>query len=231
LLWFYLWKYAYTLNKIGDAIYLTMNHTFLTIVMVAALLFTTGIVPMVFEGHQAATAYPMEKRGEYGHGMMKPGHYAAGTIASIQNDESGNPAWIVSGHWKASISEGKAGEYGNQTSAASNTTSVMGQDMSNKVVKFASSFDMVMTNGSALHEHQIYNFTLTGMSMPNNTTTIYNGTGTVTMRDGPVPDVPMSATVMDGNVISLWLDPSLIDNHFGDTPIYGTVTKAVSIMK
>ena len=72
---------------------------------------------MVFEGHQAATAYPMEKRGEYGHGMMKPGHYAAGTIASIQNDESGNPAWIVSGHWKASISEGKAGEYGNQTSA------------------------------------------------------------------------------------------------------------------
>ena len=33
------------------------------------------------------------------------------------------------------------------------------------------------------------------------------------MRDGPVPDVPMSATVMDGNVISLWLDPSLIDNH------------------
>ena len=25
--------------------------------------------------------------------------------------------------------------------------------------------------------------------------------------------------------------PSLIDNHFGDTPIYGTVTKAVSIMK
>jgi hypothetical protein len=110
-------------------------------------------------------------------------------------------------------------------------SSALGQDMSNEVAEFASSFDMVRTNGSALHEHQIYNFTLTEMSMPNNTTTIYNGTGTVTMRDGPVPDVPMSTTVMDGNVISLWLDPSLIDNHFGDTPIYGTVTKAISIMK
>lgn len=186
---------------------------------------------MIFEGNQAATAYPMEMRDDYGHDMMKPGQYAAGTIASIQNDESGNPAWIVSGHWKAGLTEGKAGEYGNQMSPPSNSTSTMGQDMSNKVAKFVSSFDMVRTNGSALHQHQIYNFTLTGMSMPNNTTMTYNGTGTITMREGPVHDVPMSATVMEGDVISLWLDPSKIDNHFGDNPIYGTVTKAVQIMK
>ena len=51
------------------------------------------------------------------------------------------------------------------------------------------------------------------------------------MREGPVLDVPMSATVMEGNIISLWLDPSMLDNHFGDTPIYGIVTKAVHIMK
>jgi hypothetical protein len=208
-----------------------MNHNLLVTVVGAALLFTTGIVPMIFEGNQAATAYPMEMRDDYGHDMMKPGQYAAGTIASIQNDESGNPAWIVSGHWKAGLTEGKAGEYGNQMSPPSNSTSTMGQDMSNKVAKFVSSFDMVRTNGSALHQHQIYNFTLTGMSMPNNTTMTYNGTGTITMREGPVHDVPMSATVMEGDVISLWLDPSKIDNHFGDTPIYGTVTKAVQIMK
>ena len=211
--------------------YFTMNHNLLATVVGAALLLTTGIVPMIFEGNQAATAYPMEKRGDYSHGMMKPGQYAAGTIASIQNDESGIPAWIVSGHWKASLTEGKAGEYGNQTSPPSNSTSAMGQDMSNKVAKFVSSFDMVMTNGSALHEHQIYNFTLTGMSMPNNTTMTYNGTGTITMREGPVHDVSMSATVMEGEAISLWIDPTKIDNHFGDTPIYGTVTKAVDIMK
>src|SRR5918995_2624818 len=206
--------------------YFTMNHNLLATVVGAALLLTTGIVPMIFEGNQAATAYPMEKRGDYSHGMMKPGQYAAGTIASIQNDESGIPAWIVSGHWKASLTEGKAGEYGNQTSPPSNSTSAMGQDMSNKVAKFGASIDMVRTNGSALHQHQIDNFTLTGVSMPNNTTVIYNGTATITMREGPVHDVPISATVMEGNVISLWLDPSMLDNHFGDTPIYGTVTKA-----
>ena len=60
----------------------------------------------------------MEKRGDYGHGMMKPGQYAAGTLASIQNDEGGNLSWIVPRHWKASLTEGKAEEYANQSSPA-----------------------------------------------------------------------------------------------------------------
>ena len=209
-----------------------MNRTLLATVMGAALLVTTGIVPMIFEGNQAVIGYQMDKRDDHGYGMMmKTGQYAAGTIASIQNDESGNPAWILSGYWKASLTEGKAGEYGNQTSPPSNSTSAMDQNMSNKVAKFGASIDMVRTNGSALHQHKIDNFTLTGMSMPNNTTMIYNGTVTITMREGPVHDVPISATVMEGNIISLWLNPSMLDNHFGDTPIYGIVTKAVHIMK
>jgi len=36
-------------------------------------------------------------------GMKQPGQYAAGTIASLQNDKNGKPAWIVSGFWKASL--------------------------------------------------------------------------------------------------------------------------------
>lgn len=218
------------LDKTVITTYLTMNRSLSATVMGAALLVTTGIVPMIFEGNQAVIGYQMDKRGDHGYGMMKPGQYAGGTIASIQNDEGRNPAWILSGYWKASLTEG-SGEYGNQMSPPSNSTSAMEQDMSNKVAKFGASIDMVRTNGSALHQHKIDNFTLTGISMPNNTTMIYNGTVTITMREGPVQDVPISATVMDGNVISLWLDPSMIDNHFGDTPIYGIVTKAVYIMK
>jgi hypothetical protein len=90
---------------------------------------------------------------------------------------------------------------------------------------------MVMTNGSAMHKHQIYNFTLTNMSMPDNTTMIYNGTATITMKDGPVPNVPINATVKEGNVLSIWIDPSKVNNHFGDTPIYGTVVKAIEVKK
>lgn len=209
-----------------------MKHNQIVIVIAAALL-TTGIGFILMtspnEGNQAA-AYPMDQRGDHRYGMMKPGHYAAGTIASIQNDENGNPAWIVTGYWKASLTEDETGEYGNQSSSASNSTSVMGEDMS-KNGKFVASFDMVRTNGSALHQHQIDNFTLTEMSMPDNNTAVFNGTSTVTMKDGPVSNVPTSVTDMGNNVVSIYLDPTAVNNHFGDTPIYGTITKSVQIIK
>jgi hypothetical protein len=181
------------------------------------------------EGDQAV-AYPMDRKGDYSYGMMKPGHYAAGTISSIQNDESGNPSWILSGYWKASLTEGASRENGNQSSSASNSTSAMGDDM-RKNGKFVASFDMVMTNGSALHQHQLDNFTLTEISMPDNNTAVFNGTSTITMKDGPISNVPTSVTAMGNNVVSIYLDPSVINNHFGDTPIYGTITKSVEIIK
>jgi len=137
---------------------------------------------------------------------------------------------VLSGYWKASVTEDETGENGNQSSSASNSTSAMGKDMS-KNGQFVASFDMVRTNGSALHQHQIDNFTLTEISMPNNNTAVFNGTSTVTMKDGPVSKVPTSVTGMDDNVVSIYLDPSAVNNHFGDTPIYGTITKAVQIRK
>ena len=104
------------------------------------------------------------------------------------------------------------------------------KDMS-KNGQFVAQFDMVRTNGSALHQHQIDNFKLTGMSMPDNNTKVFNGTSTITLKDGPVSNVPTSVTDMGNNVVSIYLDPVAVSNHFGDTPIYGTITKSVQIIK
>ena len=90
---------------------------------------------------------------------------------------------------------------------------------------------MVMINGSAMHNHEIYDFKLTGISMPNNTTSVSNGTATITMRQGPVPDVPVSIKAMDNNVLSIWVDPTKIENHFGNTPIFGTIEKLLKVEK
>lgn len=90
---------------------------------------------------------------------------------------------------------------------------------------------MVMTNGSALHDHEIYDFKLTNMTMPNNTTTVYNGTATITMRQGPVTNVPVSIKSMESNAISIWADPAMINNHFGNTPIFGTIEKLLKVEK
>ena len=180
----------------------------------------------------SAMAYPQQKQGYSHHNkmMMQPGLYAFGTIASLQNDENGNPTWIVSGLWKGSLSmDNKTqGEGGNQTSNTANATIATG-GLPNAT--FHSKFNMVMTNGSALHDHEIYDFRPTDMSMPNNSTTVYNGTATITMREGPVPNVPVSIRSMDNNVISIWADPTRINNHFGNTPIFGIIQKLLTVEK
>jgi hypothetical protein len=179
----------------------------------------------------SAMAYPQQKQGYSHHDkMMKPGLYAFGTIASLQNDENGNPTWIVSGLWEGSLSMDNKiqGGGGNQTSTTANATIATG---SLPNATFHSKINMVMTNGSAMHDHEIYDFTLADMSIPNNSTTVYNGTATITMREGPVPDVPVSIKMMDNNAVSIWVDPTKINNHFGNTPIFGTIVKLLKVEK
>jgi hypothetical protein len=55
--------------------------------------------------------------------------------------------------------------------------------------------------------------------------TKYNGTATVVMKGTPIHNVPISINIM-GHVVSLWIDPSKVMNHFGNTPIYRFVRSA-----
>jgi hypothetical protein len=176
-----------------------------------------------------AIAYPQQKQSYSPHNkMMQPGLYAFGTIASLQNDENGNPTWIVSGLWEGSLSNKTQGGEGNQSTATANASTVT-SNLPNATLR--SKFNMVMTNGSAMHDHEVYDFTLADISMPDNSTIVYNGTATITMRQGPVPDVPISIKAMDNNAISIWVDPTKINNHFGNTPIFGTIAKLINVEK
>jgi len=81
---------------------------------------------------------------------------------------------------------------------------------------------MVMLNGSAMHKHRISNFSLTDATTQDKTST-YKGTVTITMKDGPVTEVPVEIKVMDNHVVAISLDGAKTNNHFGNTPIYGTI--------
>ena len=194
-----------------------MQTNLLTVLFIAsAALLVSGAIQNSIMAYQ----YSQQKQGYSHHDkMMKPGSYAFGTIASLQNDENGNPTWIVSGHYEASLSMNN-----NKTQDGAATGSLPNATLNSK-------FNMVMTNGSAMHDHRIYDFTLTNMSMPNNSTTVFNGTATITMRQGPVPDVPLSIKAMEDNVVSIWVDPTKIQNHFGNTPIFGTIEKLIEVEK
>ncbi|MDW0282175.1 MAG: hypothetical protein QN720_06705 [Nitrososphaeraceae archaeon] len=190
-----------------------MKKTLTISLIVSAAILVSGII------QNNAIAYPQQKQGySYDDKMMKPGSYAFGTIASLQNDENGNPIWIVSGLYKASLSMNNKTQGGAATGSLPNAT-------------VDSKFNMVMTNGSAMHDHEIYDFTLTDMSMPNNSTAVFNGTATITMRQGPVPDVPVSIKAMENNAVSIWVEPTKIQNHFGNTPIFGTIEKLLEVEK
>ena len=126
-----------------------------------------------------------------------------GSLTSLQNDVTDNSTqWIVSGVFKMDNVNNTA------TSAAPTT--------------FNASFYMMKTDGTSPHKHQIYDLELIGQPSINGNSTVYNGTSTVTMEDGPVQDVPTRIALLDGNAISIWADPSKVNNHFGNTQIYGT---------
>ncbi len=117
--------------------------------------------------------------------------YGYGPIASINKD------WILAGNYMG---------YGNPSNLSDSG--------------FHATFSMVMKNGTAYHTHQISNATIDDVRMDRNNT-IMQGSVTVTMTDGPVSNVSTTWTIYNNNTLAISMDQSKINDHFGDTPIYG----------
>ncbi|MFL6484771.1 MAG: hypothetical protein ACJ70Z_08680 [Nitrososphaera sp.] len=148
-------------------------------------------------------------------------NHKLGTISSIQNDEQGQPAWTVGGQWIMEM----ASQNGTSTS---NTTGAIGN-----IADFHAMLQMVRLNGSAMHSHEISNFTQTAdptFDSSTNSTTI-TGTVTITMREGPVPNVPITIQIAQDKVIAITPDAATLENHFGNTPIYGIVVSPEMIQE
>ena len=201
---------------------------------IMGLVISTIVVLASATASENSMAYPQKESYNYEpHEVMKPGEYAAGTVSSIQNDENSNSTWVVSGVWKGSLIMDKSKE-DIQNNNATNSTSAMTTLITTAklpTASFEAVFNMIMTNGSAVHKHSIYDFILTEMTMPDNKTLVFNGTATITMKNVPVQSIPISIKILSGNIISIWTDPTKLNNHFGDTPIFGTVMKDVIIKK
>jgi hypothetical protein len=121
-----------------------------------------------------------------------------GSITSIQDDNpDDNTEWIVGGVYRM--------ENLNSTSPT-----------------FNASFYMIKTDGNASHTHDVYDFVLAGEPVSNGNYTIFDGTSTVTLREGPITEVPTTITLLGDTGVSILFDPAKTNNHFGNSPIYGT---------
>ena len=144
-------------------------------------------------------------------------NFSFGPIASIQNDESGQPAWVVLGLWRSNLLSF------NETAATTTTAGNSDGNSSNLAAAiFNANLRMIRLNGSGAHTHVITNFVLSNVSSNENGTMTYSGNSTISMPQGPIVDVSTIIKV-SGEIISIFPDPSKVNDHFGDTPIYGAV--------
>jgi hypothetical protein len=121
-----------------------------------------------------------------------------GTISSIQNGPDGKPAWKVSGTWNLI-------------------------NLSSKFPTFNASFDMMKLDGSSKHKHTVTatitsaDFKVAGKS----STRTYGGTATISMKEGPISNVPIVIKQSSDGNMSIMPDPIKTKGHFGNTPIQG----------
>jgi len=123
-----------------------------------------------------------------------------GGITSLQKDSSDNATtWILGGVYRM-------------------------ENLSSEAPTFNASFYMVKTDGNSSHSHDIYDLVLNTPIIDNTISNLthINGTTTVTMKDGPITNVPINITILGDSAISIWINPSKVNNHFGDSPVYGT---------
>jgi hypothetical protein len=115
------------------------------------------------------------------------------------NGNTTEPAWIISGVYKFT-------------------------DVNASSPAFNATFYMINLDGTAEHTHSIYDLKLSGDPVidSNSNSTTYNGTTTVTLKDGPVSNIPTQISLLDDSAIAITVEGNLTNKHFGSTPIYGT---------
>jgi hypothetical protein len=96
---------------------------------------------------------------------------------------------------------------------------------------------MTKLDGTMKHRHEVTTIDMSNGTMTGNPTSSanseFNGTATVSLDKGSiVRDVPIDIKIMYGGkgfgIMRLWIDPSKVSNHFGNTLIYGTARGPIS---
>jgi len=156
---------------------------------------------IVFTGLLLAMASPLSNNNAFAAVTNKPNStILKGSLSSIQDDGKGHRTWVITGVFKLS----------NYASTSKIPPT------------FGATFYMVKLHGNSSHTHTISDFKMIGAPITSNNSTIIKGNSTITMEGGPVKEVPTTLRIYDKSTISVKLDESKVNNHFGDTRIYGT---------
>jgi hypothetical protein len=155
--------------------------------------------------------------------------HAGGVFTSLQVDTN-NKTWITTGNWDLSSGPSRA-------------------NLSNSTVNFNATIVSRGTDNSNEHEHKISEFKLLNSSFNSGSEGsefFFNGTGSIETDVGLYTDVPISIKISDeapaiisidtqtneikpqwipgGGTVGVLIDEK-IDDHFGNTSVYGSVRR------
>jgi hypothetical protein len=162
---------------------------------------TMSSTPITGADNETGIGEPLPSPTEMNATMLR------GEIGSIQSAQQGAFSWSTAGEWMMQLNGPLTGR------------------ADPRIASFNATIHMVRLDGNVLHEHKIYNFSQSSVTHLGDDSTTFNGTVTVTLREGPVENVASYIQIL-GDSIAIWIDPRAVDNHFGPTPIHGMVLPA-----
>jgi len=95
---------------------------------------------------------------------------------------------------------------GNWRLKISNDTSIQNNQSSDV---FNAAIEMVKPDGTTRHTHTMTDFVVLNVSHPDNNSTLYNGTSTISLQAGPATDIPTTLQKSNDKVIIINIDPEV----------------------
>ena len=140
-------------------------------------------------------------------------NYVYGPLIGVTTNDTGEVDWVIAGTWRSSLT--------NHTDSNSITNNT--QD-NQAYGRFVAAIEMIKPDGTGRHTHTLTDFVVNSTSQDDqNNSTIYNGTSTISLHEGPAVDIPTIVQKSNNNnVFKIFIDPESVDYHFGKlSQIYG----------
>ena len=165
---------------------------------------------------------------------QKGGMASNQNVSSVSNSATTSQDNILGGKWKIDVVNGHV-EFFNSNMTMIKST---GTDMHDHLIKFKSDDPdtLLLPNNTAVInpnsatgeiaalDSSLSDKNITSVSRTDGNVVTFSGVADI-LTNGVIEwrDVPTTASIFNGNVISIEIDPKIVKNHFSGTPIYGLV--------
>ena len=145
-----------------------------------------------------------------------------GPLVGVVENETGEVDWVMTGTWRSILA--------NDTIANINENATQYNQSSGA---FKAAIEMIKPDGTGRHTHTLTDFVILNTTRSDNSnSTIFSGTSTISLRDGPAVDIPTTIKRSNnGNVFVIGIDPESVDYHFGKSPLILGITANPEFMK